>query len=250
MIAVVFAGCTAEGGEGLNGEMGLVGNDGTNGLQGPQGEKGDKGDPGDTGQQGVAGQDGVDGLRGATGVQGDTGPQGTPGAPGIQGATGATGATGSQGGIGPAGTDGAQVVLFSSFGTRLGYPMMIDRGPGMDAAFYAGYPNAVNLPASYPLGSIVARQNISSLSFSGPNCTGQAYASSGEVSTGFKDVLYSLHIETDLWRVSGPASTKAYVSTRLGGSVCQPVSGSRNSVKAYPTQYSIDKFGAWEAVAF
>ena len=249
-IAIVFAGCTAEGDEGLNGEMGLVGNDGTDGLQGPQGDKGDKGDPGVDGQQGVAGQDGVDGLRGATGVQGETGPQGAPGAPGSQGATGATGATGNQGGVGPAGIDGAQVVLFSPSGTRLGYPMMIDRGSGMDIAFYAGYPNAVNLPASYPLGFIVARKSINTLTFSGSNCTGQAYASSSEVGTVFKDVLSSLQGEDELWRASGGASTKSHASMRFGNSACQPSSGSRNSVKMYPTQYSIEKFGAWEAVSF
>jgi len=212
-----------------------------------EGSKGDKGDIGPAGIDGLDGTDGENGDKGDRGDMGDTGDMGATGPTGVTGSTGATGATGTTGPQGPAGENASQLVVLNQSGVKLGYPVTIDRGSGMGTGFYA----AADSPGpTFPQGFVVAQASISVISFSGSNCTGQAYLNSSEVTQQYSDVLYTPQLETSLWKAEGKSASRSFASYRLGGSSCTNANGIRSAVRASATPFTVNKNLPWRIVSF
>lgn len=228
---------TVDGERGVDGEQGDKGDPGETGPAGPQGPAGDRGP---AGEQGPAGDRGPAGEQGPAGAQGLAGPTGAPGAQGVAGPQGAQGLQGNPG------ADGNRVILFDQQGNQLGFPMIIDRGTGMQSAFYAHR----DVPsASFPQGYLVAMQDLGAIAFQGPGCTGQAFALASQVGVNFQSVLYSLQFETDLWEAVGDTSTVSTASTRMAGA-CNPANSVFTGVRLNPTAFSLSKDRPWSAAAF
>lgn len=247
IIAIALSACadqaTPEGIPGPVGPQGLKGESGVDGARGPEGPGGPQGVPGDPGAKGDPGDVGPAGDTGPAGAQGAPGPQGIAGPQGVAGATGPAGAEGPQGAAGQA---ALQVLVFDQTGDQLGYPLVIDRGNGMDSAFIAHRDGA---PATFPEGRIVAMRDIGAVFFSGTNCTGQAYAIADQVSVNYQGVLYTPQFETVMWEATGPANTRASASIKMGGAACVGSGGSVSAVALNPTGFTMTKPTPWTAAA-
>lgn len=251
------------GGVGPAGPAGPAGADGKDGATGPAGAKGDVGPAGPAGADGAPGADGAVGPAGPVGPQGPAGdgsggagtpgPQGEVGPAGPAGADGAPGADGADGAVGPAGPAGAKG------DTGPAGPAGADGAPGVTTGFLptAGgeMTGAIVLPSgvngltvkgtTYNMlggsGGVAYRNGTSNIvNFTGGEIVGYVPITTAGTGVGVRfgsggpslsKSGTSIAASAPITVAAAPATdtelaNKAYVDSKAGGGVANPVAGS------------------------
>ncbi|MDO8435477.1 MAG: hypothetical protein Q7S89_02235, partial [bacterium] len=231
---------------GSPGPMGLTG---SKGDRGEAGEMGPRGVPGQPGQEGPPGRDGVSctaedvlegimiicgdvsvlirhGEQGSQGERGEQGPAGQDGEHGVAGAQGEAGPVGPQGLEGQRGPQGDQGIpgdnlhLFDASGQDLGIFISVGRYrsylPNLDVL--AEFEESGNIE----IGIHVRLFTDQKVWFGGPNCTGQMFVESTDMSDSWR--LQGIHsANPDVYGYSrvvpGSRSVDLVVSSRQGQTV-------------------------------
>jgi hypothetical protein len=170
-----------------------------------------------TGATGSTGPSGATGSRGPIGLTGAAGPQGPTG---LTGSTGPQGLTGPQGPAGPSGSGGLSVldannnVLGSLVGLSSPFSGNTNNVPSGVIVYRNGYFIDLNFSGQFPFG--FGQAGVTTISWSGANCSGNGYLLSGGsgLVTG-KIVIYSLQ-NNALYVPSGSGPT--FTSTSIPGS--------------------------------
>lgn len=209
----------ATGATGAEGPIGATGAEGPAGATGAQGPAGLTGAGGTTG---VGGATGAQGLAGDTGAQGPMGPMGPVGPAGIQGPAGPAGAPGTPGDPGTPGAAGAAgpagpglvwrdaTDAFVAPTTGLSNPSGIEvfYFDAQSLAWPVDRESGQNTPAAFS-----TTLGISSVYYTGLNCTGTAY--SGPVTPRFVflvsgDATY--HVRPDTLALEGHTDIVSYLT--------------------------------------